>query len=77
MNDAGGAISVKVHAAIADIPAAAWDACAGDGNPSVCHAFLEALEQSGSTTSRTGWMPQHLSVAGPDGAIAGLVPLYA
>ena len=77
MNDAAGAISVKVHAAIADIPAAAWDACAGDGNPSVCHAFLEALEQSGSTTSRTGWMPQHLSVAGPDGAIAGLVPLYA
>jgi len=77
MNDAGGAISVKVHAAIADIPAAAWDACAGDGNPSVCHAFLEALEESGSTTSRTGWMPQHLSVAGPDGAIAGLVPLYA
>ena len=77
MNDAGAAISVKVHAAIADIPAAAWDACAGDGNPSVCHAFLEALEQSGSTTSRTGWMPQHLSVAGPDGAIAGLVPLYA
>ena len=77
MNDAGGAISVKVHAAIADIPAAAWDACAGDGNPSVCHAFLEALEQSGSTTSRTGWMPQHLSVDGPDGAIAGLVPLYA
>src|SRR6516162_7268133 len=77
MNDTDGAISVKVHAAIADIPAAAWDACAGDGNPSVCHAFLEALEQSGSTTSRTGWMPQHLSVAGPDGAIAGIVPLYA
>jgi len=77
MNDAGGAISVKVHAAISQIPAAAWDACAGDGNPSVCHAFLDALEESGSTTSRTGWMPQHLSVAGPDGAIVGLVPLYA
>jgi uncharacterized protein len=77
MNDAGEAISVKVHAAITEIPAAAWDACAGDGNPSVCHAFLDALEESGSTTSRTGWMPQHLSVAGPDGAIAGLVPLYA
>jgi predicted N-acyltransferase len=77
MNDAGGAISVKVHAAIADIPAAAWDACAGDGNPSVCHAFLNALEESGSTTSRTGWMPQHLSIAAPDGVIAGVVPLYA
>jgi uncharacterized protein len=77
MNDAGGAISVKVHAAIAEIPAAAWDACAGDGNPSVCHAFLNALEESGSTTSRTGWMPQHLAIAGPGGVIAGVVPLYA
>jgi predicted N-acyltransferase len=77
MNDAGGAISAKVHAAITEIPAAAWDACAGNGNPSVCHAFLDALEESGSTTARTGWMPQHLSVVGPDGAIAGLVPLYA
>jgi hypothetical protein len=77
MNDSSGAISVKVHAAIAEIPAVAWDACAGDGNPSVSHAFLNALEESGSTTSRTGWMPQHLSIAGPDGAIAGVVPLYA
>jgi len=77
MNDSSGAISVKVHAAIAEIPAVAWDACAGDANPSVSHAFLNALEESGSTTSRTGWMPQHLSIAGPDGAIAGVVPLYA
>jgi len=77
MNDSSGAISVKVHAAIAEIPAVAWDACAGDGNPSVSHAFLNALEESGSTTSRTGWTPQHLSIVGPDGAIAGVVPLYA
>ena len=77
MNDADAAISVKVHAAIAELPAAAWDACAGDGNPSVCHAFLNALEESGSTTSRTGWMPQHLSITGADGTIAGVVPLYA
>jgi uncharacterized protein len=77
MNDADAAISVRVHAAIAEIPAAAWDACAGEGNPSVCHAFLNALEESGSTTSRTGWMPQHLSIARPDGTIAAVVPLYA
>jgi hypothetical protein len=77
MNDASRAIAVKVHGAIAEIPAAAWDACAGEGNPSVSHAFLNALEESGSTTSRTGWMPQHLSIAGSDGAIAGIVPLYA
>ncbi len=77
MNDTNGAIAVKVHTAIAEIPAAAWDACAGDGNPSVSHAFLNALEQSGSTTSRTGWMPQHLAIADPGGAVIGVVPLYA
>jgi predicted N-acyltransferase len=77
MNDNDGSVTVRVHAAIAEIPAAAWDACAGDVNPSVSYAFLSALEDSGSTTSRTGWAPQHLSLAGADGDIVGVVPLYA
>ena len=77
MNDNDGSVTVRVHAAIAEIPAAAWDACAGDVNPSVSYAFLSALEDSGSTTSRTGWAPQHLSLSGADGAIVGVVPLYS
>ena len=77
MNDNNGSVTVRVHPAIAEIPAAAWDACAGDVNPSVSYAFLSALEDSGSTTSRTGWAPQHLSLAGADGAIVGVVPLYS
>src|SRR6516225_11202489 len=77
MNDSDQTITVKVHSAIAEIPAAAWDACARDGNPSVSHAFLNALEESGSTTARTGWAPQHLSVAGLDATVMGVVPLYA
>jgi uncharacterized protein len=77
MNDNDGSVTVRVHAAIAEIPAAVWDACAGDANPSVSYAFLSALEDSGSTTSRTGWAPQHLSLAGADGAIVGVVPLYS
>jgi predicted N-acyltransferase len=77
MNDSDGMITVKVHASIAEIPAAAWDACAGEKNPSVSHAFLNALEESGSTTPRTGWTPQHLTLAGPGSCIVGVVPLYA
>ncbi len=77
MTDSGGSVTVQVHAAIAEIPAAAWDTCAGDVNPSVCYAFLSALEDSGSTTPRTGWTPQHLSLAGPDGTILAVAPLYA
>jgi uncharacterized protein len=71
------AVTVRVHAAISEIPAAQWDACAGDINPSVSHVFLNALEESGSAVSRTGWTPQHLSLEGPGGSILGVVPLYA
>src|SRR5215470_3620827 len=77
MNDTDGIISVKVHASIAEIPVAAWDGCAGAENPSVSHAFLNALEESGSTTPRTGWAPQHLTLAGRGSSIIGVVPLYA
>jgi predicted N-acyltransferase len=77
MNDTDGIITVRVHGSIGEIPEAAWDACAGDVNPTVSHVFLNALEESGSVTRRTGWTPMHLSIAGPDGEIAGVVPLYA
>ncbi len=77
MNDTDGMITVKVHTSIAEIPAAAWDACAGQQNPSVSHAFLNALEESGSTTPRTGWTPQHLTLAGRGSSTVGVVPLYA
>jgi predicted N-acyltransferase len=77
MNHISGSVTIRVHATIREIPAAAWDACAGNVNPTVSHAFLNALEESGSTTTRTGWTPQHLSIAGPGGEITGVVPLYA
>jgi predicted N-acyltransferase len=77
MNDAADAATVRVHSSIAEIPAAIWDACAGDVNPTVSYRFLKALEDSGSTTARTGWTPMHLSLAARDGEIAGVVPLYA
>ena len=48
-----------------------------EDNPSVSHAFLKALEESGSTTARTGWTPQHLSLADAGGAVVGAVPLYS
>jgi len=44
MNDTGDTVTVRVHSTIADIPADVWDACAGDVNPTVSHAFLNALE---------------------------------
>jgi predicted N-acyltransferase len=76
MNDTSDAVTVRVHSAITEIPAAEWDACAGDVNPTVSHAFLNALEESGSTIQRTGWAPQHLALTDPADGVIGVMPLY-
>ena len=57
--------------------AAAWDACAGDGNPFVSHAFLSALEDSGSAIAQTGWQPVPIAIDGPDGVPVAILPAYA
>src|ERR1700693_4463828 len=76
MNDAAEPITLRVHDAINEIPAEAWDACAGDINPTVSHVFLKALEESGSAGTRAGWAPQHLSLSDRGGRLLGAVPLY-
>ncbi|GBQ63996.1 hypothetical protein AA103196_0753 [Ameyamaea chiangmaiensis NBRC 103196] len=68
--------SLALHPSIADIPADAWDACAGDDNPFVSHAYLGCLEDSGSASARTGWLPRHARLIAPDGRTAAVVPLY-
>ena len=60
MPDGTPEASLKLVADISAIDAAAWDACAGPDNPFLSHAFLLALEQSGSATADAGWLPQHL-----------------
>ena len=76
MADGGDRVTVKVVPAIREIPADAWDACAGADNPFVSYAFLEALEASGSATAENGWLPQHLALEDERGALIGAVPLY-
>ena len=61
---------------ISDIPAADWDRCAGDENPFVSHAFLSALEDSGSVNANTGWAPYHVTIENEDGSLRGCVPMY-
>ena len=53
---------------VASFDAADWDRCAGRGNPFLSHAFLSALEESGSATAQTGWQPVPIAIDGPDGA---------
>jgi predicted N-acyltransferase len=69
-------LTLTLHRAIAEIGAAEWDACAGD-NPFTSHAFLSALEDSGSTGPRTGWLPQHAALRDEGGALVACAPCYA
>jgi predicted N-acyltransferase len=76
MPDGREAIAVRILKNVSEVPAAAWDACAGPDNPFVSHAFLSALERSGSASAETGWLPQHLAIADPSGDLAAVLPLY-
>ena len=76
MNEGAEPITLRVHSAINEIAAAEWDACAGDINPTVSHAFLNVLEESGSAAARAGWAPQHLTLADAGGRLIGAVPMY-
>ncbi len=76
MPDGNEQITVKVVAHISEVDADGWDACVGGRNPFVSHAFLNALEESGSVTARTGWQPQHLVVEDENGDVAACAPLY-
>jgi predicted N-acyltransferase len=69
-------VTLRIHNAIGEIAPEQWDRCAGDLNPTIGHAFLSALEDSGSAVARTGWAPQHLTLEGADGKLIGAVPLY-
>ncbi len=79
MGDAEQAI-IKVAQGLGAVDAAQWDACANPAgepaNPFLSHAFLHSLEESGSATRRTGWMPYHLLFEDAAGELAGCMPMY-
>ena len=75
MPDDGESVTVKVIASLDEVPAAQWDACAGPDNPFVSHAFLKALEDSGSASGASGWLPQHILIE-DDKGVAGAAPCY-
>src|SRR4051794_36457504 len=77
MPDGSATLTLTLHQKIADVSAAEWDACAGPDNPFVCHAFLSAMEDSGSANARTGWLPQHAVLRGEAGQVVAVAPMYA
>ncbi len=68
-------LTVETVERISDIPASHWQTFAGNDNPLVSHAFLDAMETSGAATASTGWQPCHLKFY-LDGEWVGVAPAY-
>lgn len=77
MPDGPAPLSLTLHRRITEIDAADWDACAGADNPFVSHAFLSALEDSGSAVPDRGWLPQHAALRDEAGTLVACAPCYA
>ncbi len=69
-------LTIRVATSVGSLPAAQWDALAGPDNPFVSHAFLGALEESGSVGEGTGWTPAPLVVEDGAGQLLGALPAY-
>lgn len=61
---------------IHEIAASQWDALLTDAQPFLRHAFLSALEDSGSVGGRTGWQPAHAALLGAQGQLLAAMPGY-
>jgi uncharacterized protein len=61
---------------MADIDREEWDALLGpDASPFLEWDWLDALEQSGCVTTKTGWAPHHLTVR-ENGRLIAAAPMY-
>ena len=74
-------VTIRVVRSFSEIKPAEWDLLSGASrsgpgyNPFISHAFLSALEDSGSATAETGWMGHHLLLE-QEGRLLGAIPCY-
>lgn len=76
MADADPAIEIRLAPSVGSVPASDWDALTDGGNPFVAHAFLAALEASGSVGGRSGWQPAPLLAYDASGHLAAALSAY-
>src|SRR5690606_10852688 len=61
---------------LADLPATQWDALGGAHlQPCLSHAWLHALEATGSVGGASGWRPRHATLW-RGGELVAAMPLY-
>ena len=75
MADREQQVVARIAPGVAALDAGQWDILAGEGDPFLGHAFLAALERSGSVGEGTGWTPAPILIEGDTG-IAAAAPAY-
>jgi predicted N-acyltransferase len=79
MGTAVAGLELRILEAVSEVPAASWDRLVAHesalATPFVQHAFLDALEASGSASPRSGWRPRHLTLW-RRGALVAAAPAY-
>jgi uncharacterized protein len=67
--------TIATTTTLKDISQTEWDALTDGSNPFVSYAFLSSLEESGCTTTKTGWQPNHILLH-EGGKLAGAAICY-
>ena len=75
MADRETEVLAKIASGVSGLNARAWDRLAGD-DPFVSHAFLSALEDSGSVGPETGWTPAPILVEDEAEHLVAAAPAY-
>ncbi|EUB95836.1 protein of unknown function DUF482 [Rhizobium sp. CF080] len=80
-----GNLTIRIEKSFCAISETSWTRLSGTSkssssetpyNPFLSHAFLSALEESGSATAKTGWLGHHLLLEDDKGTLIGAVPGY-
>lgn len=67
---------LKTLNSLRDLSADTWDALVPEAQPFLRHAFLSALEDSGSVGGRSGWQPSHRLWLDERGEFQAALPAY-
>ncbi len=69
-------VLAEIGKGVSALDANQWDALNPHGNPFVSHAFLSALEGSGSVGGNSGWSPAPIVIRDANGVLSAALPAY-
>ena len=75
MADRESEVIAKLASGVSGLNSHAWDRLSGD-DPFISHAFLSALEESGSVGKGTGWTPATILVEDESSRLISAAPAY-